>query len=393
MYSVATQLRTMRFSSEQVDQLRESRFSSGKAYQLSASPFNSSLEKIQIGDSFREKLTTDYEYEQLKAKTKQETSLNGNYTETSSGLKNIFQFRGYQNSDQILKRTYCKSISVVEVLRVLAACGLSYQVRAGAAIIKSSSEILPVQGKWGDFFPHIFLLPERTVAHGDPPKLVTQLRDTINQEKPTESTISARRVFRAERAPQRPPRLEPPLLLGQSASRTPLKGSKVRALEIYDDQKDLERIIQKIKFPVGDAVGEVVGYRKVVRKCYVEELLGGSLTQAHKPDPLVNLSLILIANFSGGSPTQAHKPDLLSTLKAQLSLVKPDQLGTTKLYLLNTKSPCLVAALSKYDQKVDHLGTMKPPLSSAAQVAKLLGADLIPSTACVLSKFGPFLEV
>ncbi|KZV43970.1 hypothetical protein F511_23046 [Dorcoceras hygrometricum] len=37
-------------------------------------------------------------------------------------------------------------LSVVEVLGVLAACGLLDRVRTGAAVIKSSSGILPEQG-------------------------------------------------------------------------------------------------------------------------------------------------------------------------------------------------------------------------------------------------------
>ncbi|KZV54941.1 acetyl-CoA carboxylase [Dorcoceras hygrometricum] len=47
-------------------------------------------------------------------------------------------------------KTYCASVSVVEVLGVIAACGLLDRVRAGAAVIKSSSGILPVQGRRGD---------------------------------------------------------------------------------------------------------------------------------------------------------------------------------------------------------------------------------------------------
>ncbi|KZV41403.1 hypothetical protein F511_37621 [Dorcoceras hygrometricum] len=48
-------------------------------------------------------------------------------------------------------RTDHTSISVKEVLGVLAACWLSDRVRAGAAVIKSCSEILHVQGRREDF--------------------------------------------------------------------------------------------------------------------------------------------------------------------------------------------------------------------------------------------------
>ncbi|KZV48258.1 hypothetical protein F511_11105 [Dorcoceras hygrometricum] len=81
------QLRELRFSSEQVDQCRASSFISGQAEHVrvtwNRSDWSSkiktvlregiSLEKIQIGASYREQFAVDYGYEQLRAKKAQKT--------------------------------------------------------------------------------------------------------------------------------------------------------------------------------------------------------------------------------------------------------------------------------------------------------------------------------